>query len=99
MFCGSWARVQIKLGLATVSDFTPEELKPKMSESMKPLMRLAELVKELVPINDTLDFPTSIKLVSEKSGLQKFGKGDKSAHPKSGLGFQKSKEKNRKRKR
>jgi hypothetical protein len=99
MFCGSWARVQIGLGLGTASDFTPEELKHKMSESMKPLMQLAELVKELVPINDTLDFPTSTKLVSGKSGLQQFGKGDKPAHPKSGLGFQKPKEKNQKRKR
>jgi hypothetical protein len=105
MVCGSWARVQIDLGLASASDFTPEELKPKPSESMKPLLRLAELFKQAIPFDDTTVFPTNMKPVSEDFGLQLLEKGgrgvkkSKSTQPKTGFGSERSPEKIRKKKR
>lgn len=105
MVCGSWARVQIDFGLASASDFAPEELKPKPSESMKPLLRLAELIKQAIPFDDTNFFPTNLKPVSDDFGLQllekggRGGKKSKSTQPKTGFGSERSPEQKRKKKR
>lgn len=87
MFCGSWARVQIALGLATEADFSPEELQHQEPEWMEQIRRLANMTTELQP---------------EQSKLPDFGKGAFSqSRKKSGkktTGFGAVKPKNKKRK-
>jgi hypothetical protein len=105
MICGSWARVQIELGLATASDFSPEELRHKEPEWMKSIRELADRFSELIPFEGTPGLSTNIKAVTNESRLELFGqsglaaKKSKSAQPKSGFGSQLPKEKKRKRKR
>lgn len=105
MVCGSWARVQIELGLATAADFTPEELRHKEPEWMSPLRQMADLVGELAqPDNEPGAF-ASLKAASKDSKLKKFGQGalpakrHQSSQPKAGFGTQRPKEKKKKRKR
>ncbi|MGA7953993.1 MAG: hypothetical protein WCA07_10795 [Gloeobacterales cyanobacterium] len=106
MICGSWARVQIELGLATASDFSPEELRHKEPEWIKSIRKkLADRFPELTLFDDTPGLPTNKKAVTNESRLELFGKSglaakkSKSAQPKSGFGSHLPKEKKRKRKR
>lgn len=87
MFCGSWARVQIALGLATEADFSPEELQHQEPEWMENVRRFANMTTELA---------------REQSELPDFSKGASSQNrKKSGkktTGFGAVKPKNKKRK-
>ena len=103
MVCGSWARVQIDLGLATEADFTPEELQHEVPEWMESIQESAKLIKRLA--QNTSSGLANRKTGSEELQLAEFGKGSqssgksKSSQPKSGFGFQRPKEKKKKRKR
>ncbi|MEM9218130.1 MAG: HEAT repeat domain-containing protein [Cyanobacteria bacterium P01_F01_bin.150] len=102
MVCGSWATVQIELGLATRADFTPEELQPKMSDGMEVLTEMVDLVKTLAEAETASKM--SAKGSVQGSDLLQFGKGSlkagtsKSSKPKSGFGSQQPKEKKKKKK-
>ncbi|MEO1396476.1 MAG: HEAT repeat domain-containing protein [Cyanobacteria bacterium J06634_5] len=105
MVCGSWARVQIELGLATAADFSPKELRHKEPEWMSPIRQMADLVGELAqPDNEPGAF-ASLKAASKGSKLKQFGQGalaakrHKASQPKLGFGNQRPKEKKKKRKR
>ena len=100
--CGSWARVQIELGLATEADFTPEELQHKESEGMETLKQMADLVMELAEAEAASQM--SEKKMSKGSDLPEFGKASlkakksRSSKPKSGFGIQQPKGKKKKKK-
>lgn len=47
LLTGSWAQVQVDFGLKQESDFTEEELRPKMPEVMQQIGKLIELVEKL----------------------------------------------------
>ena len=104
MVCGTWANVQIELGLATAADFTPEELKPEAPEWMESIREVSNLL-ELGLSDATPDATAKMKTGSEESKLPQFGKGSKSSgkskssQSKSGFGSQRPKEKKKKRKR
>ncbi|KAI9133554.1 HEAT repeat domain-containing protein [Acaryochloris sp. CCMEE 5410] len=89
MFCGSWAKVQIALGLATEADFSPEELQHQEPEWMEQIRRLANMTTELA---------------REQSKLPDFSKGalsqnrKKSGKKTTGFGAVKPKNKKRKKK-
>lgn len=89
MFCGSWARVQIALGLATEADFSPEELQHQEPEWMENVRRWANMTTELT---------------REQGKLHAFGKGalsqnrKKSGKKTTGFGGMKPKNKKRKNK-
>ncbi|WP_249369864.1 HEAT repeat domain-containing protein [Acaryochloris marina] len=89
MFCGSWARVQISLGLATEADFSPEELQHQEPEWMEHIRQLANMPTESQP---------------EQGKLHAFGKGalsqsqKKSGKKTTGFGVVKPKNKKRKNK-
>ena len=94
MVCGSWARVQIELGLATADDFTAEELRhkePEWMDSIKAIAALRELSQK--------EAPTTQKSTAIGSKLSLFGqgslspKGRKSSQAKSGFGTQQPKKK------
>ena len=100
MVCGSWARVQIELGLATADDFTTEELRhkePEWMDSIKAMAALRELSQQEVS--------TTQRSKAVGSKLSQFGqgslstKGRKSSRADSGFGTQKPKAKKKKRKR
>ncbi|MDJ0705930.1 MAG: hypothetical protein QNJ46_21895, partial [Leptolyngbyaceae cyanobacterium MO_188.B28] len=103
MVCGSWARVQISLGLAAAADFTPEELRHKTPEWMKPIQKVAKLIELGLP-DEAPDAPAKMQTASEELQLPEFGKGSKrtgkskSSQPKSGFGSQRPQEKKKKRK-
>ncbi len=105
MFCGSWARVQIELGLARAEDFSPDELRHKEPEWMQNIRNLTEGITGLTQIENGISLTTNIKAVSDKSRLQLFGKGgqavkkSKSTQPKAGFGSERPQEKKRKKKR
>lgn len=105
MVCGSWARVQIELGLATAADFSPEELQHKEPEWMSPIRQMADLVGELAQSDNELDAFASLKATSKDSELNLFGQGalsakrQKASQPKLGFGTQRPKGKKKKRKR
>ncbi|MFK8184479.1 MAG: hypothetical protein AB8B99_13985 [Phormidesmis sp.] len=105
MVCGSWARVQIDLGLATAADFSPEELRHKEPEWMAPIRQMADLVGELAQSDNEPSAFASLKTSSKDSKLKQFGQGalsakrHKASQPKLGFGTQRSKEKKKKRKR
>lgn len=100
MVCGSWAQVQIELGLATADDFTEEELRHKEPEWMASLRAITDS-------RAPSDSATSVtrKPAVNGSKLSQFGKGSlsfkgrKSSQPKSGFGLQRPNEKKKKRKR
>lgn len=87
MFCGSWAKVQIALGLATEADFSPEELQHQEPEWMENVRRLANMSMESKP---------------EQGQLHAFGKGalskNRKKSGKKATGFGGVKPKNKKRK-
>lgn len=89
MFCGSWARVQIALGLASEADFSPEELQHQEPEWMEHIRQLANMPTESQP---------------EQGKLHAFGKGALSQSQKrsgkktTGFGVVKPKNKKRKKK-
>ncbi|MBT9317547.1 HEAT repeat domain-containing protein [Leptothoe spongobia] len=102
MFCGTWARVQIELGLATESDFTPEELHHFMPEWMEAIQHAAQGIRQLPQSKSSIALPTK---TAHPTGLTRFGKGDlaaaeqsKSPKPKAGFGSSKNKEKKSKKK-
>ncbi len=101
MVCGSWARVQIELGLATAADFTPEELQHKVPEGMEPIKKMADLLTEFAQSKAASEM--SAKTNSEELKLPQFGKGSlgtgkpKSSKLKSGFGTQRPKKKKKKR--
>ncbi|EKU97918.1 hypothetical protein Lepto7375DRAFT_7175 [Leptolyngbya sp. PCC 7375] len=102
MFCGTWARVQIELGLATESDFTPEELQHFMPEWMESIQRVAQGIRQLPQSKPSIALPTK---AAHSTGLTRFGKGDlastgqsKSPKPKAGFGPSKNKGKKSKKK-
>jgi hypothetical protein len=92
MVCGSWARVQIELGLATAADFTPEELQHKVPEWMEPIKKMADLAAELAQSEAASEM--SAKANSKELLLPQFSKGSlgsgkhKSSKPKPGFGSQ-----------
>ena len=100
MVCGSWARVQIELGLATADDFTEAELRHKEPEWMASLRAIADARAPLGSATSAARKPTA-----DGSKLNQFGKGSlsskgrKSSQPKSGFGLQRPNEKKKKRKR
>lgn len=49
LLTGSWAQVQVDLGLKQQSDFSAEDLRPKMPASMQPVAELASLLERLSP--------------------------------------------------
>ncbi|MEO1389729.1 MAG: HEAT repeat domain-containing protein [Cyanobacteria bacterium J06634_6] len=93
MVCGSWARVQIELGLATADDFTVEELQHEQPEWMTSIRAIADARTQL---NSAA--PATRKSVENSSKLSQFGKGNlslkgrKASQPKSGFGSQRPKE-------
>ena len=102
MFCGTWARVQIELGLATESDFTPEELHHFMPEWMESIRHTAQGIRQLTQSKSSVALPTK---AAYSKGLTRFGKGDlvstgqsKSPKPKAGFGLSKNKGKKSKKK-
>ena len=105
MVCGSWARVQIDLGLATVADFSPEELRHKEPEWMSSIRQMADLVGELAQSDDETGAFASLKTSSKDLKLKQFGQGalsakrHKASQPKLGFGTQRPKGKKKKRKR
>ncbi|MEM9092174.1 MAG: DUF1186 domain-containing protein [Cyanobacteria bacterium P01_F01_bin.53] len=105
MFCGSWARVQIELGLATAADFSPEELRHQEPDWMASIRQTANLVEEVAQPNDEPDALASLKAVSKGSNLKQFGQGvlaakrRKSSQPTTGFGSQRTTKKKKKRKR
>ena len=105
MVCGSWARVQIELGLATAADFSPEELQHKTPEWMEPIQKIADLAFELIPPDDSPNALSNIKDTSGDLKLLQFGKGAlalkkrNSSQTKSGFGEQLSKKNKKKQKR
>lgn len=105
MVCGSWARVQIDLGLATAADFSPEELRHQVPEWMAPIRQMADLVGELAQSDNEPDAFASLKAASKDSKLKQFGQGTlsikrhKAAQPQLGFGTQRPKGKKKKRKR
>lgn len=105
MVCGTWATVQIELGLATAADFTPEELRFTPPEWMQPLQQIAERIQASAPPGEIPHGPASTKADSAEFQLKSFGTGvlspkkSKSAQPKSGFGSQRPKAKQKKRKR
>lgn len=100
MVCGSWARVQIELGLATAADFTEQELRHKEPEWMDSIRAVGDARTQL---NSAV--PTTRKATVNDSKLSQFGKGSlspkgrKSSQSKSGFGSQRPEEKKKKRKR
>ena len=104
MVCGSWARVQIELGLATAADFTPEELQHKEPEWMSPIRQMADLVGELAQSDDEPSAFASLKASSKDSKLKLFGQGvlsakrQKASQPKLGFGTQRLEGKKEKKK-
>lgn len=101
MVCGSWARVQIELGLATADDFTAEELRHKEPEWMDSIKAIAALREQ-----SQQEVSATPKLTADGSKLSQFGrgslstKGRKSSQAKSGFGTQPPQgKKKRKRKR
>ena len=105
MVCGSWASVQIELGLATAADFTPEELKLRVPEWMEPLHKLLDRAIDFIPSDNTPEMSAKVKAASGGLKLQPFDQGaltpkkPKSSKPKSGFGSQQPKKKKRKKKR
>ena len=105
MVCGSWARVQIDLGLATAADFSPEELQHQTPEWMAPLRQMADLVGELAQLDHEPSAFARLKATSKDSELKQFGQGSlstkrqKASQPKLGFGTQRPKGKKKKRKR
>ncbi|MEM9486450.1 MAG: DUF1186 domain-containing protein [Cyanobacteria bacterium P01_F01_bin.116] len=102
MFCGTWARVQIELGLATESDFTPEELHHFMPEWMEAIQHAAQGIRQLTQSKPSVALPIK---TAHPTGLTRFGKGDlassgqaKSSKPKAGFGPSKNKGKKSKKK-
>ena len=65
MVCGSWARVQIELGLATADDFTEEELQHEVPEWMAPINEMAESLKSLSEQQNLETSRSAPKQVSE----------------------------------
>nr|WP_242045937.1 DUF1186 domain-containing protein [Leptolyngbya sp. FACHB-16] len=49
LLTGSWAQVQVDFGIKQQSDFTPEELRPKIPESMKAIAKLSNLIDRMPP--------------------------------------------------
>ncbi|MEL7226383.1 MAG: HEAT repeat domain-containing protein [Cyanobacteria bacterium J06576_12] len=100
MVCGSWARVQIELGLANADDFTPEELRHKEPEWMASIRAMADAQ---APSNSRAS--VTQKAIVSGAKLSQFGKGSlspkrrKSAQPKSGFGSRQLTEKKKKKKR
>ena len=74
MICGSWARVQIELGLATAADFSPEELQHKTPEWMERIQEMVDLAVELAPSDDVPSGLASIKKTSEELKLSQYSK-------------------------
>ena len=105
MVCGSWARVQIELGLATEADFSPEELRHKEPEWMSPIRQMADLVGELVQSDNEPGAFASLKAASKDSKLKRFGQGalsakrHQAAQAKLGFGTQRPNGQKKKRKR
>ena len=100
MVCGSWARVQIELGLATAADFTPEELQHKVPEWMEPIQKMADLVTESAQAQAALRM--SAKAGAKDLRLPQFGKGSLESgktKPNSGFGSQRPKKKKNKKQR
>lgn len=99
MVCGSWARVQIELGLATAADFTEAELRHKEPEWMASIRAIADSQALSSSAVSATRKPTA-----NRSKLSQFGKGSlsskgrKSSQPQSGFGSQQPNEK-KKRKR
>ena len=104
MVCGSWARVQIELGLATAADFSPEELRHKEPEWMAPIRQMADLVGGLAQSDKEPGAFASLKAASKDAKLKQFGQGvlstkrNKASQPKPGFGTQRPKRKKKKRK-
>lgn len=102
MVCGSWATVQIDLGLATKADFTAEELQPKMSKGMETLQKLAEQFRELIPLDDGPELSDTLKaaaqaLKSKPSDTEELAAAKpKSSQPKYGFASLKPKKKKKK---
>lgn len=90
MFCGSWARVQIELGLASEADFSPEELQPQEPEWIENFRKMVTMPTGLTP---------------DQSKSYSFGKGalsrnqQKSMKKTTGFGVSKPKNKKRNKKR
>lgn len=49
LMVGTWASIQIELGLKQESDFDPEDLKPKMPPGMDEIRQLIEKLDALIP--------------------------------------------------
>ena len=105
MVCGSWARVQIELGLATEADFSPAELRCREPAWMSPIRQMAGLVGQLAQSDNEPGAFASLKVASKDSKLQRFGQGalstkhHQATQPKLGFGTQRPKGKKKKRKR
>lgn len=95
--CGTWARVQIELGLATESDFTPEELQHELPELLKAIQRVTQRIQQLPQSRASIALPTR---PAQPTPLTRFGKGDfasagqsKSPEGKAGFGLSKNNKK------
>ena len=105
MVCGSWARVQIELELATEADFSPEELRYQEPAWISPIWQMADLVGELAQSDNEPGAFASLKAASKDSKLQRFGQGilptkrHQATQPKLGFGTQRPKGQKKKRKR
>lgn len=93
--CGTWARVQIELGLATESDFTPEELQHEVPELLKAIQRVTQGIQQLPQSRASIDLPIR---PAQPTRLKRLGKGDfayagqsKSPEGKAGFGSFKNK--------
>lgn len=100
--CGTWARVQIELGLATESDFTPEELQHEVPEWVESIQRVAQGIQQLPQSKPSIALPIR---PAHPTRLIKSGKGNlasagqsKSLKPKTGFGPSKNKVKKSKKK-
>lgn len=94
MICGSWAQVQVELGLASADDFTDEELQPQQPEwigSIQVIAALKELAQEKAQ--------TVVRPIADGTSLSQFGKGSlaprkrKSSQHRLGFGSPEVKEK------
>ncbi|MEA5463340.1 hypothetical protein [Leptothoe sp. PORK10 BA2] len=100
--CGTWAKVQIELGLATESDFIPEELQHEVPEWIESIQRVAQSIQQLRQARASIALPTR---PAQPTRLTQFGKGDlasagqpKLSKSKTGFGSSKNKEKKSKKK-
>ena len=100
MVCGSWAQVQIELGLATADDFTAEELRYEEPEWIASIRALAD--SRLLSDSNV---PGAQKSIASGSKPSQFGKGSLSpkgreaSQPRSDFGLQQPKKEKKNRKR